>query len=480
MNNRAQAFSIDGRVFEFEAPIDQVLPLGGYVEISDDSRKYLGQVIAEHAAALDPTAPRVVGSGQIVGAVEPSGEVSAADAGPFGGATIEPARPATVQSHLARGKPNLARLAIGDARPHGTVPAMLHPSGFTRHTFMCGQSGSGKTYAMGVVLERLLAETDLRMVILDPNSDYVHLGHARTVEEVGIPEEEQQPTRERLAEIAPRVQVFGGDALPLRVVFGRLTVRQQGMVLGLDPLADAEEYDVARRIVAEFGSRDYGLDELRDRAALIDEPAARRLLLRIDNLGLTNMGIWAPRGEDAVGDLLAEDWRALVFDLGSLSTPRERSIITAGVLATLWEQRREREPLLIVVDEAHNVCPQDPTDSSQALSIDHMVAMAGEGRKFGLYLMLATQRPQKVHVNVLSQCGNLILMKMNSLTDIRALVDAFSFVPEALIEMSSGFGLGEGVAAGPITNGAMLFKTGERYTPEGGADVPTTWARTRQ
>ena len=457
MNNRAQAFSIDGRVFEFEAPIDQVLPLGGYVEISDGSRTFLGHVSAERATTLDPASPRIAGSGQIVGAVEPNGAVSAADAGPFGGATIEPARPAAVQSHLARGKPNLARLTIGDARPHGTVPAILHPAGFTRHTFMCGQSGSGKTYAMGVVL-----------------------GRARTVDEVGIPEGEQQRTRDRLDEIAPRVQVFGGDALPLRVRFGRLTVRQQAMVLGLDPLADAEEYDVARRIVSEFGSRDYGLDDLRDRAAQSDEPAARRLLLRIENLGLVNLGIWAPRGENAVGDLLDEDWRALVFDLGSLTTPRERSIISAGVLATLWEQRRQREPLLIVVDEAHNVCPQDPTDSSQSLSTDHMIAIAGEGRKFGLYLMLATQRPQKVHVNVLSQCGNLLLMKMNSLTDIRALIDAFSFVPPSLIDMSNGFGLGEGVAAGPITNGAMLFKTGERYTPEGGADVPTSWARTRQ
>ena len=264
MNNSAQAFSIDGRVFEFEAPIDQVLPLGGYVEISDGSRTYLGHVSAERATTLDPAAPRIAGSGQIVGAVEPSGAVSAADAGPFGGATIEPARAAAVQSHLARGKPNLARLTIGDARPHGTVPAILHPAGFTRHTFMCGQSGSGKTYAMGVVLERLLTETDLRMVVLDPNSDYVNLGRARTADEVGIPEGEQQRTRDRLDEIAPRVQVFGGDALPLRVRFGRLTVRQQAMVLGLDPLADAEEYDVARRIVSEFGSRDYGLDDLRD------------------------------------------------------------------------------------------------------------------------------------------------------------------------------------------------------------------------
>jgi uncharacterized protein len=44
-------------------------------------------------------------------------------------------------------------------------------------------------------------------------------------------------------------------------------------------------------------------------------------------------------------------------------------------------------------------------------------ARAGEGRKFGLYLIVVTQRPQKVHENVLSQCENLVLMRMNSAVD---------------------------------------------------------------
>ena len=50
------------------------------------------------------------------------------------------------------------------------APAMADASGFDRHTFLCGQSGSGKTYSLGVILERLLIETDLRMVVLDPNA----------------------------------------------------------------------------------------------------------------------------------------------------------------------------------------------------------------------------------------------------------------------------------------------------------------------
>jgi DNA helicase HerA-like ATPase len=79
-------------------------------------------------------------------------------------------------------------------------------------------------------------------------------------------------------------------------------------------------------------------------------------------------------------------------------------MMAASVVAYLWESRRDRVPTLLVIDEAHNICPQSPTDRLQAMASDHLVAIAGEGRKFGLYLLLVTQRPQKVHVNVVSQC----------------------------------------------------------------------------
>ena len=55
--------------------------------------------------------------------------------------------------------------------------------------------------------------------------------------------------------------------------------------------------------------------------------------------------------------------------------------------------------------------------------------IAAEGRKFGLYLLTSTQRPQKVHPNVVSQCDNLVLMRMNSAADLAYAREVFSFVP---------------------------------------------------
>jgi hypothetical protein len=122
------------------------------------------------------------------------------------------------------------------------------------------------------------------------------------------------------------------------------------------------------------------------------------------------------------------------------------------------------------------VCPQEPSDHNQALSVEQAVNIAAEGRKFGIYLLLATQRPQKVHVNVLTQCENLILMRMNSRADLAHLAEVFSHVPRALIDQASGFDLGEGLVAGRIVPFPSLFRTGPRRSPEGGSDVPTSWA----
>ena len=57
-----------------------------------------------------------------------------------------------------------------------------------------------------------------------------------------------------------------------------------------------------------------------------------------------------------------------------------------------------------MIDEAQNVCPAESADPLAALATEDAIRIAGEGRKFGLYLIVVTQRPQKIHENVLSEC----------------------------------------------------------------------------
>jgi DNA helicase HerA-like ATPase len=101
--------------------------------------------------------------------------------------------------------------------------------------------------------------------------------------------------------------------------------------------------------------------------------------------------------------------------------------------AALSATRSQREPCLVVIDEAHNICAAEPADPVSRIARHRTVQIAAEGRKYGLYLLVSTQRPNKVHENVVSQCDNLLMMRMNSHADLADLGRLFSFFPPGLL-----------------------------------------------
>lgn len=478
------AYSIDGRTFAFEIPLSDAMPIGTYVQVlTDGGPVYLGQVleqgVAPRADGMQAESGRTLtGRGTLLARIEGGESHRLHGSAVFGAASLEAADEMIVAAHLASSLGSTAGIELGELQALPGVTAALHAGGFGRHTFLCGQSGSGKTYTLGIILERLMLDTDIKVVVIDPNSDFVNLASVKPQRETGLADGQYESLSSRYRSVASRIHVFGGYGSDkrLRAKYGRLSFEQQTMVLGLDPLADPEEYNAFVRTVRSIDGDDYSLDDVMTVIRSSFDDDLRRLGLRIENLGIAEQSIWAG-SDEPIMDALPDDWRMLVADVGSLPSSREGSIAAAALLGFLWEQRHDRQPLVIVIDEAHNICPQFPQDANQALATEHVMRIAGEGRKYGMYLLLSTQRPSKVHQNVLSQCDNLILMRMNSAVDIRALSQTFSYAPAALIEQAAGFGLGEGFAAGRIAPDPLLFQSGRRLTEEGGSDVPSTWAR---
>jgi uncharacterized protein len=462
------ATSVDGRRFGFQVSLHGLeLQAGGYVAIeTGGAAPLLGQVLSldlhrEDATALDH---RVEGGAEgarlhsrltlRVGRGE--GVVLAGDGAPFHDAQIRVATPEEVAAWLDRSGGRRARLGVGELALVPGVPLALDAGGFGRHTFLCGQSGSGKTYSLGVLLERLLMETRLRVVVLDPNSDYVRLGELR----------EGATQADRYQGAATEVVVRSGA--DIRVRFRDLSPAHQTALLRLDPIRDREEYAELVELVADEGVR-----SVQDLA----HSRAQALRLRARNLGVDRWGVWpGPDEPSLLGELTGDGPRCLVVDLGSLATREEQSLVAGAVLETLWRRRAEREPVAIVIDEAHNVCPALPEDPLTALATEDAIRIAGEGRKFGLYLIVVTQRPMKVHENVVSQCDNLVLMRMNSVADLDRVGEVFSFVPPGLIERATTFHQGEALVAGKVASHPALIRFGERISQEGGGDVPADWA----
>jgi hypothetical protein len=472
------AHSLDGHAFSWQASLHGLaFEVGGYVMVETAAGAWLGQVLdmridevvaAEIGFAVGNGEGSTIRSAVSVRVARGHGALLEGPGAPFADARARIATSDEVRAWAQRRAAAGSPLPIGElARSPGVVGA-IDARGFGRHTFLCGQSGSGKTHALGVILEQILARTTLRVVVLDPNSDYVALGRVR--------DGADPDAAERHMTVADGVVVrSAGDAdddARLHLRFGELAGEEQAALLRLDPIADREEYAALQELIRENrppsveGMAELGTDE------------ARRLGQRAGNLGLGELGVWSRGATGTVLEALATpDVRCLVVDLGSLATRTEMALVSEAVLAALWRRRTEREPVLIVIDEAHNVCPARPTDELTALASEHVVRIAAEGRKFGLYLLLCTQRPQKVPENAISQCDNLVLMRLNARDDAAFAQQVFSFVPPGLVGLAPTFGLGESLVAGRIAPDPTLVRFGERVSQEGGADVPSTWAR---
>jgi uncharacterized protein len=469
----AIATSLDGRRFELQAPLDGLdLPPGGYAMLEHGGSRRLGQVLSmrlEHVDAAEvgweqSGSGPAVRSRLAIRAARGEGVILSGDGAPFHDATIRPATPDEVGAWLGEGAGGPARLPVGELRLAPRVPFALDAGGFDRHTFFCGQSGSGKTYSLGVVLEQLLLETSLRIVILDPNSDMVRLREVRA----GV----DDATAARWRALADGIDIrSGGGPDRLCVRLRELDREAQAAALRLDPVADREEHAELDALVED--ERPESLEDMIGAA----RPQARALAQRIRNLGIDRWGVWArDSGESALASL--GEARCLVLDLGSLDSHEEQALVATAVLGTLWRRRAERRPVLIVVDEAHNVCPSGPPDALTALATDYVVRIAAEGRKFGLYLLICTQRPQKVQENVISQCDNLVLMRMASAADLAYTGDLLSFAPRGLLDGATSFRLGEALVAGKLASHPALIRFGRRVAEEGGSDVEAGWAST--
>ena len=146
-------------------------------------------------------------------------------------------------------------------------------------------------------------------------------------------------------------------------------------------------------------------------------------------------------------------------------------MVALSVLDDLWLRRNERRPVLLVIDEAHNLCSPDLAGPLLTAVRERIIQIAAEGRKYGLWLLLSTQRPSKIHPGIISQCDNLALMKMSSQGDLDELAKVFGFAPPSLLSLATQFHQGEALLAGGFASVATSVRVRRRLTHEGGRDV---------
>lgn len=98
--------------------------------------------------------------------------------------------------------------------------------------------------------------------------------------------------------------------------------------------------------------------------------------------------------------------------------------VVAGTLSRLlydvqfWMSGGSRTPVTLLCDEAHLYLPvRDDADAVQRQALGSFERIAKEGRKYGFSLLVVSQRPSDVSRTILSQCNNFLALRLTNETD---------------------------------------------------------------
>ena len=91
-------------------------------------------------------------------------------------------------------------------------------------------------------------------------------------------------------------------------------------------------------------------------------------------------------------------------------------------------------PFMLVCEEAHNYIPKNG-GAEYAASRHSIERIAKEGRKYGLNLMVVSQRPSEVSETIFSQCNNFLVLKLTNVNDQNCIHDLRHSHISLLIDM---------------------------------------------
>ncbi len=100
---------------------------------------------------------------------------------------------------------------------------------------------------------------------------------------------------------------------------------------------------------------------------------------------------------------------------------------------------------LIVVEEAHNLAPSSEDKASKRA----LLRIAREGRKWGLSLVLVTQRPGFIDQDILSQAASLIALRITNPDDLSGLKRSVESVSQEMINRLPDLDPGQALVSGP-------------------------------
>lgn len=165
--------------------------------------------------------------------------------------------------------------------------------------------------------------------------------------------------------------------------------------------------------------------------------------------------------------------------------PSEIMISTSGSLlsivydALFWGQNLcvggKQQPILIVLEEAHNYLKAGLSNIASRT----VQKIAKEGRKYGVGLLLVSQRPSELDETVLSQCGTMMALRMNNSQDKAHVQNAMQDELQSMAELLPSLRTGEAIISGEgvkIPSRVQFYRI-ENAVKSSDPDVADCWSR---
>ncbi|MCB0217152.1 MAG: ATP-binding protein, partial [Chloroflexi bacterium] len=191
---------------------------------------------------------------------------------------------------------------------------------------------------------------------------------------------------------------------------------------------------------------------------------------------LSALGIWG--FEDVPLAALLRPMRLSAVDLSGVDRKIADFLVTK-IVSEVWKTATRdglARPVFLVLEEAHNFVPAGKDEGRAGWWLKRV---ASEGRKFGIFLVLVTQRPYRVHQDTLSQCGSQIIMRLTNPEDQNAVRRASESISESLLADLPGLNVGEAVVLGPTVRVPVMVRVRRRESDEGGSDIDLVEALTQ-
>lgn len=426
-----------------------------------------------------------------------------------------PAQPAS--SAYRPGSKDIARVVLGELeqrrnraldiatlsnRPEVDVLVDGHAI-VTRHLAILAMTGAGKSWTARRIIEEL-ALKNYPIVIFDPHGDYTGLSAVPALKNkvrryyAQFPIFEEPPETvlgviESLAWALSNQQrtlfddifegarafltVSGGDDFAERQAWlGDYLGNDNINVYGIQPdlyfLADFTEALVhagrdgdqtAFAQIREWTGKQYQNQITRQIAGWIEGLTSRlrvaaKALRRMENISKKVSGNAEPLPRD----------RKQLVEYGTISiialagyTGDFQATLYSLVAEELFDARVSENlkwPVLLLLEEAHNFAPAQAATQAEQRAITTTKQIAQEGRKFGIGLILISQRPSRLEETTLSQCNSFVIMRMVNPADQNFVRRAIESLGEEEAGLLPDLDVGEALLSGQLINFPVLVR----------------------